>query len=115
MNGRSDWVKLDIPNYPKIVKKPMDLLTMKKKLEAKEYANAQAFKSDFDLMIKNCNLFNPVGTPVQIAGTELKRVFNEKWAALPPLRDVSDDEEEEDEESDDEARTYCLVWAVYRF
>ncbi|KAG1889391.1 Bromodomain-containing protein [Suillus subluteus] len=99
-----DAVKLDIPTYYKVIKKPMDMSTMRKKLEAGEYPNASKFFDDFKLMIRNCFLFNPAGTPVNQAGIELQRLFDEKWKNLPALRDASDDEEEEyeDEESEEE-------------
>ncbi|KAJ6519584.1 hypothetical protein C8R45DRAFT_1057985 [Mycena sanguinolenta] len=98
-----DHVALDIPTYPKIVKKPMDLSTMRKKLENHEYPTALKFYDDFKLMIRNCFAFNPAGNPVNQAGIELQRLFDEKWQALPPLHEVSDDDDEEDEEeSDDE-------------
>ncbi|KAJ2920262.1 hypothetical protein MD484_g55, partial [Candolleomyces efflorescens] len=100
-----DWVKMEIPSYPKIVKRPMDLSTMRRKLENQDYATAQQFYNDFKLMIKNCMLFNPVGTPVCSAGQELDRVFDEKWRGLPPLRPVqlSDDEDDGDDGEDSEA------------
>ncbi|KAF9014933.1 Bromodomain-containing protein [Cyathus striatus] len=95
-----DWVKLEIPSYPKVIKKPMDLSTMRKKLENNDYSTATKFLEDFRLMIRNCFNFNPAGTPVNQAGIELQRVFDDKWKSLPPLHLVepSDDEEEEDEE-----------------
>jgi hypothetical protein len=99
-----DWVKLELPTYPKIVKKPMDLSTMRKKLDNREYPTAQKFCDDFKLMIRNCFLFNPAGTPVNQAGIELQRLFDDKWKNLPPLREVSDDDDEEDEEDSDEER-----------
>ena len=97
-------MKLDIPTYFKVIKKPMDMSTMRKKLEAGEYPNASKFFDDFKLMIRNCFTFNPAGTPVNQAGIELQRLFDEKWKNLPALRDASDDEEEEyeDEESEEE-------------
>ncbi|KAG1777439.1 hypothetical protein EV702DRAFT_1179538 [Suillus placidus] len=99
-----DAVKLDIPTYYKVIKKPMDMTTMRKKLEAGEYPNASKFFDDFKLMIRNCFLFNPAGTPVNQAGIELQRLFDEKWKNLPTLRDASEEEEEEyeDEESEEE-------------
>ena len=100
----TDPVKLGIPHYPKIVKKPMDLSTMRKKLDSGEYPNANKFKEDFALMIRNCMAFNPAGTVVHDAGVELQRAFEEKWAHLPPLKQPSDDEEEEDEEDTDDER-----------
>ncbi|KAF5337245.1 hypothetical protein D9611_003243 [Ephemerocybe angulata] len=100
-----DWVKMELPTYPKIVKKPMDLSTMRRKLDNREYPTAQRFYDDFKLMIKNCMLFNPVGTPVCTAGQELQRVFEEKWRHLPPLRpvQVSDDEDDDDDGDDSDA------------
>jgi hypothetical protein len=82
----------------------MDLSTMKKKLEGHEYSTAQKFYDDFKLMIRNCFLFNPAGTPVNQAGIELQRLFDEKWRGLPPLHEVSDDDEEEDEYDSEEER-----------
>lgn len=102
-----DPVKLNIPHYPRIVKKPMDMSTMKKKLENKEYSSAEKFYDDFMLMIRNCMAFNPVGTPVHIAGVDLQKAFQDKWQNLPPLKPPqphSEDEDEEEEESDTENR-----------
>lgn len=108
-----DWERLELPTYPKIIKKPMDLGTMKRKLDDGEYPSAQAFHNDFKLMIKNCTTFNPDGTPVNTAGRELERLWNEKWKGLPPLHEVSDDEddEEEDESEDERAResNHCIL------
>ncbi|KAJ7139884.1 Bromodomain-containing protein [Mycena epipterygia] len=98
-----DHVKLEIPNYPKVIKKPMDLSTMRKKLDNHEYPTAQKFYEDFKLMIRNCFAFNPSGTIVNQAGIELQRLFDEKWQSLPPLHEVSDDDDDDDdEESEDE-------------
>ena len=77
---------------------------MRKKLDNGEYPTAAKFFDDFKQMIRNCFLFNPAGTPVNQAGIELQRVFDEKWRNLPQLRVVSDDEEEEEEEEEDEER-----------
>ncbi|KAH7883907.1 hypothetical protein F5I97DRAFT_1930123 [Phlebopus sp. FC_14] len=97
-----DPVKLDIPTYFKIIKKPMDLSTMRKKLDNQEYPSASKFYDDFKLMIRNCFTFNPAGTPVNQAGVELQRLFDEKWRNLPALREASEDEDEDDEEDESE-------------
>jgi len=88
----------------------MDLSTMRKKLDGGDYASAKDFYNDFKLMIKNCHAFNPQGTPVQIAGAELQRLFEDKWKNLPPLHEVSESEDGDDSE-DDETRlreSYCF-------
>jgi bromodomain-containing factor 1 len=86
----------------------MDLGTMRRKLETDEYTSAQKFYEDFKLIIRNCFTFNPAGTPVNLAGIELQRIFDEKWKALPQPRaaSVSDvqDEDEVDESEDERAR-----------
>lgn len=107
-----DWVALDLPTYPKIVKKPMDLSTIRKKLDEQQYPTAQKFFDDFKLMIRNCFLFNPGGTPVNQAGIELQRVFDEKWKQLPPLREVvsEDDDEEDEEDSEDERQRELHIY-----
>lgn len=111
LSPRPDWVKLQIPDYPKIVKKPMDLGTMRAKLESGEYASADRFHADFKQIIKNCCDYNPKGTAVYDAGQALQRIFDEKWRGLPPLHPTveSEDDEDEDLEDDDEverARKY---------
>ncbi|KAH7908264.1 hypothetical protein BJ138DRAFT_1103658 [Hygrophoropsis aurantiaca] len=97
-----DPIKLDIPTYYKVIKKPMDMATMRKKLENHEYPTAIKFFDDFKLMIRNCFTFNPPGTPVNQAGIDLQRLFDEKWKSLPPLHEGSEEEEEEEEEEDSE-------------
>ncbi|KAJ8579640.1 Bromodomain-containing protein [Rhizopogon salebrosus TDB-379] len=89
-----DAVKLDIPTYYKVIKKPMDMLTMWKKLNAGEYPNTTKFFKDFKLMIQNCFIFDPSGMHVNQAGIDLQQLFDEKWKHLPPLQDASDDEDD---------------------
>ncbi|CAH7676027.1 Bromodomain-containing protein, partial [Phakopsora pachyrhizi] len=79
-----DIVKLNIPDYPKIIKKPMDLSTMKQKLDGGEYSSAEAFADDFRLMLNNCFAFNPAGHPINSCGRQLESLFEAKWAERPP-------------------------------
>ncbi|KAG8830786.1 hypothetical protein FRC17_004244 [Serendipita sp. 399] len=104
-----DWVKLEIPHYPKVVKKPMDMATILSKLNNSQYPDAKAFHSDFKLMIRNCFNFNPEGTPVHQAGVELNDVFDEKWASLPPLYGETEDEELEEDDSDNDRSNAVML------
>lgn len=61
------------PNYYKIIKRPMDLSSLKRNLDQKVYQDANAFYDDFQLMISTCVLFNPVSTIVYIAGQDLAK------------------------------------------
>lgn len=53
-----DPIRDSAPNYLKIVKQPMDLGTMKKKLAADEYHTVQSFIDDIKLICDNAKLFN---------------------------------------------------------
>jgi len=73
---------------------------MRKKLAEYEYPNAQAFFRDFKLMIRDCFRFNPVGTPVNLAGIELQRLFDEKWKDLPQSKPQPTYDDDMDAEGD---------------
>lgn len=75
---------------------------MRSKLDSGAYSTAEKFRDDFKLIISNCFLYNPPGTPVHQAGAEIKKLFEEKWKGLPPLRPESEDEDEDDSETDEE-------------
>lgn len=78
-----DPVKLGVPEYLTIIKKPMDLSTIKQKLDRGDYQSGAAFAADFRLMLNNCFTFNPVGTPVYNFGKQLEGLFECKWHARP--------------------------------
>lgn len=46
------------PNYYSIVRKPMDLQTMEERLESGCYKNFSKFRTDFQLIVDNCRLYN---------------------------------------------------------
>ncbi|KAE9124782.1 ATPase family AAA domain-containing protein [Phytophthora fragariae] len=49
----------DVPNYYLIVKRPMDLSTMRDKLNDEEYTCFEQFMDDIQLIVRNANVFNP--------------------------------------------------------
>lgn len=67
-----DWTPLvtplfvhQVPNYYKIIKKPMDLKKVKKRLQLQSsqyYKSTQEFVSDMRLIIKNCAKYNEVSS-----------------------------------------------------
>ncbi|KAH0518404.1 E3 ubiquitin-protein ligase TRIM33 [Microtus ochrogaster] len=62
-------VPVSIPNYYKIIKKPMDLSTVKKKLQKKHSQHYQIpddFVADVRLIFKNCARFNEMMKVVQV-------------------------------------------------
>ncbi|CAO3612397.1 unnamed protein product [Mucor hiemalis] len=111
-----DVVALNIPDYVNIVKHPMDLATIERKLTEGDYEQPEQFEQDIRLMFNNCYLYNPPTLPVHKMGRELEKAFDEKWAQKPdtplptPVIDEHVEEfedvvqEEEDDESDDDDR-----------
>lgn len=57
-----DPVALRIPDYPKIVKEPMDLGTVRAKLRAHEYRNPSQMLADINKVWTNSFLYNPVNS-----------------------------------------------------
>ncbi|KAI5791742.1 hypothetical protein DFH27DRAFT_592142 [Peziza echinospora] len=75
-----DPVALNIPDYFRIIKKPMDLSTMQNKLKTNQYDSANDFEADMRLMLANCYKFNPSGTAVNNMGKKVEEIFNKKWS-----------------------------------
>ncbi|KAI8065509.1 Bromodomain-containing protein [Gongronella butleri] len=78
-----DPIKLGIPDYPTIVKHPMDLATIENKLNNSVYTNPGEFAQDIRLMFNNCYLYNAPNLPVHQMGRQLEKVFDDKWAQRP--------------------------------
>lgn len=72
-NKPVDVVALNIPNYPEIVKEPMDLGTIENKLKGTEYKSVDAFLYDFNTMIRNCYTFNGREHAVSHLAADLER------------------------------------------
>lgn len=62
----------EVPDYTDIVKHPMDLSTMKEKLESGQYPTLGAMEKDFDLMISNCLAYNSRETMFYRAGIKMR-------------------------------------------
>ena len=59
-----DYVALGILDYPTIITQPMDLGTVKKKLENGEYKIFKDFMSDIILIWNNCKTYNQPGSEI---------------------------------------------------
>ncbi|OMH79903.1 Bromodomain-containing protein, partial [Zancudomyces culisetae] len=83
-----DWKELNIPQYPKVIKNPMDLGTIRKKYDAGLYNSSDEFEADVRLMFNNCYKFNPPNHPVHLAGKRFEEIFDKKWAELPTAEQI---------------------------
>ncbi|RKO90560.1 transcription factor, partial [Blyttiomyces helicus] len=71
---------LGIPTYFQVIKKPMDISTIEKKLSA--YTKAQEFIDDVDLMFNNCYLFNGKDSPIGLMAQNLETSFRRQLVRL---------------------------------
>ena len=55
-----DWERLNIPDYPKIIRNPMDLGTVRKKICENEYTSHTSCIEDVRLIWRNCMAYNSV-------------------------------------------------------
>ena len=69
-----DWEGLDLPNYPQIIKKPMDLQTVGLKLDQGLYENSLEFYQDVKLIWFNAMTYNCDGSKYYLAAEEMNSV-----------------------------------------
>ena len=67
-----DFVELKIPDYPNVVKNPMDFGTIKMKLREHEYERIQDFMDDMELVFYNCRLYNGTESDVGQIGVTVQ-------------------------------------------
>ncbi|XP_072130696.1 bromodomain testis-specific protein [Mobula birostris] len=78
-----DAVKLNLPDYYQITKKPMDLGTIKKRLENKYYCKAMECIEDINTMFTNCYVYNRPGDDIVLMAQTLEKLFLQKVAKMP--------------------------------
>ncbi|XP_011357865.1 transcription intermediary factor 1-alpha [Pteropus vampyrus] len=106
-----DPVPLTVPDYYKIIKNPMDLSTIKKRLQEDcfVYTKPEDFVADFRLIFQNCAEFNEPDSEVANAGIKLESYFEELLKNLYPekrfpkleFRNESEDNKFSDDSDDD--------------
>lgn len=70
------------PTYRKIIKYPMDLSTIKKRLQDMVYKSRDDFITDVRQIFDNCEVFNEDDSPVGTAGHGMRKYFELRWAEL---------------------------------
>ncbi|RXG44907.1 hypothetical protein VDGE_03830 [Verticillium dahliae] len=108
-----DPVALQIPQYYSLIKNPMDLGTIKKKLMTNEYQTAKSVVGDVQLIVKNCLKFNGPDHPVYGLAVQLERLFRDMWSKkeqwitkhtpAKPASDAGSGEDSEEESEDEQA------------
>ncbi|KAG8099878.1 hypothetical protein GUJ93_ZPchr0013g35431 [Zizania palustris] len=77
-----DPVLYGIPDYFDVIRNPMDLGTVKKKLTNKQYSSTDQFAADVRLTFSNAMKYNPPGNHVHTIADQMNRVFDSEWKLL---------------------------------
>ncbi|KAM5348168.1 hypothetical protein ACJ41O_007992 [Fusarium nematophilum] len=71
-----------VPDYFDKVKRPMDLSTIKVKMDQKEYGSEDEFLTDVRQIFENCFTYWKKGDPMWLAGEKLQKTFEEKFSHM---------------------------------
>lgn len=67
----------EVPDYLELVKTPMDLGTIREKLNSAEYSDAESFVADVRLVFSNSDKYNLDTSEVGKAGKSLEKFFDQ--------------------------------------
>nr|CAI5824477.1 unnamed protein product [Callosobruchus analis] len=74
------------PTYKKIIKVPMDLSTIKKRLQDLHYKSRDEFCADVRQIFNNCETFNEDDSPVGKAGHCMRQFFEARWSEISTVQ-----------------------------
>lgn len=81
-NQPVDTEGLGLHDYFDIIKNPMDLGTVKSRLETNLYKSPKEFAEDVRLTFQNAMTYNPKGQDVYMMAEQLSKIFEEKWPSI---------------------------------
>ncbi|KAL2476686.1 Transcription factor GTE4 [Abeliophyllum distichum] len=81
-NKPVDTVSLGLHDYFEIIKNPMDLGTVKTKLNQNLYKTPVEFAEDVRLTFQNAMTYNPKEQDVYMMAEQLSKIFEDKWASI---------------------------------
>lgn len=71
-----------MPDYFEKVKKPMDLGTIKRKMDAGDYNTAEEFEADVKQIFENCYAYWGRTHEMSAAAERFQKSFEEKYAEM---------------------------------
>ncbi|KAL9644512.1 hypothetical protein ABK040_009376 [Willaertia magna] len=89
-NQPVDPIQLHIPDYFDIIKNPMDLGTVEKKLKNEAYSTIEHFLDDVRLIWSNCYTYNNIESDVAIMCMHVEKAFIEKFNKLSAELNISE-------------------------
>jgi len=77
-----EWKALGLYDYPKIIKNPMDLNQILKKIKEGRYGSIQEAAEDVRLIWKNCMTYNADGSDFYHLAQSMSKRFEDKYTKL---------------------------------
>uniref|UniRef100_A0A1J3HBG2 Transcription factor GTE1 n=1 Tax=Noccaea caerulescens TaxID=107243 RepID=A0A1J3HBG2_NOCCA len=102
---------LGLHDYHKVIEKPMDLGTIKSKMEASEYSNVREIYADVRLVFKNAMKYNEPKDDVFVMAHSLLERFEEKWLTIMP-KTTEEEKKQEQEEAQESANKQLALEAA---
>ncbi|XP_041991581.1 transcription factor GTE4-like isoform X2 [Salvia splendens] len=81
-NKPVDAVALGLHDYFEIIRNPMDLGTVKGRLNQNWYKSPMEFAEDVVRTFQNAMTYNPKGQDVYVMAEQLCKIFEDKWAPI---------------------------------
>ncbi|KAI1393969.1 putative Bromodomain testis-specific protein [Hypoxylon trugodes] len=72
-----------VPDYLEKIKTPMDLSTIKDKMDRREYKDDQEFLTDVRQIFANCFTYHQPGSPMWANCEKFQKTFEEKYSTMP--------------------------------
>mmetsp|Transcript_31584 Transcript_31584/g.27978 ORF Transcript_31584/g.27978 Transcript_31584/m.27978 type:complete len:200 (+) Transcript_31584:32-631(+) len=77
-----DWKALGLDDYPAIVKKPMDLRSIRDRAKNDKYASLDAFYADVMLIWNNCKAYNIAESEIYRMAEDLERTCKKLYKKM---------------------------------
>ena len=91
------------PDYYTVIKNPMDMETIKKRIRSNSYETLKKLKSDVTLMFDNCKTYNDPNSILHQDACELQIFFNKVYQSQIPNRKKHNSDKESGKDSDKES------------
>jgi hypothetical protein len=70
-----DWKGMGLTDYPTMVKYPMDLTSVNRKMKEEKYELVEDILDDIQLIWDNCQIYNPNNSWIHCISDKLERSF----------------------------------------
>ena len=97
-----DWRGLGLYDYPQVISKPMDLLTVKQTIEKNGYKSINDCADDIRLIWNNCKKYNQDGSDFYNLADSFSKKFEDKFSKLKAENPAMDEVEADHAPSLDE-------------